>query len=130
MSEPTSPTPPSPETAAEAPKPADSAQKKQTVRISLPPKPAGGPSIKIPAPAAAPVGSAQTAAPAIAAPAAAPALKAAPAPAAAPAPNRPAAPTAPRPAAVSMLDVGLAFATVLVVIAGIVVVLMIVPKGS
>jgi hypothetical protein len=136
MSEPTSPTPPSPETAAEAPKPADSAQKKQTVRISLPPKPAGGPSIKIPAPVAAPTASAQTAmsvaAPVAAAPsvAAAPAAKSAPAPAAAPAPSRPTAPPAARPAAVSMLDVGLAFATVLVGIAIAVMIFIEAPKGS
>jgi hypothetical protein len=50
-------TPPvNPPAAAEPPKPAEaSAQKKQTVRISLPPKPAGGPSIRVPA-AAAPAG--------------------------------------------------------------------------
>jgi len=70
MSETTPPvTPPA---AAEPPKPAEaSAQKKQTVRISLPPKPAGGPSIRVPA-AAAPAAPAPAAVAAPAAPVAAP----------------------------------------------------------
>ena len=62
--------------------------------------------------------------------AAAPAAKSAPAPAAAPAPSRPTAPPAARPAAVSMLDVGLAFATVLVGIAIAVMIFIEAPKGS
>jgi hypothetical protein len=127
MADPNTPVPPAPE----PPKPADAAAKKQTVRISLPPKPAGGPSIKIPAaaaaPAAAPVAT-TTAVPAAAAPAAPPkpAVAAAPATPArpAPAPARPAAP------AVSGVDVGLAFATVALAIGTIVSLLFLVPTAS
>lgn len=109
-------------------------QKKQTVRISLPPKPAGGPSIKIPSPSA-PVGSAQTAAPAApaaAAPvAAAPAKPAAPAaPAAAPARPAPVTQAVRQTATISMLDVGLAFATVVVVITVAVMIFLEAPKIS
>ncbi len=109
---------------------ADAVQKKQTVRISLPPKPAGGPSIRIPtaapaapaasAPAAAPSAPAAPAAPATVAKAAAPAAPAAKPTAPAPAP---AARPAPRPASggskVSGLDVGLAFASALLGIAAV-----------
>ena len=53
MSETTPPV--NPPAAAEPQNPAEaSVQKKQTVRISLPPKPAGGPSIRVPSAAAAP----------------------------------------------------------------------------
>ena len=109
---------------------ADAVQKKQTVRISLPPKPAGGPSIRIPtaapaapaasAPAAAPSAPAAPAAPATVAKAAAPAAPAAKPTAPMPAP---AARPAPRPASggskVSGLDVGLAFASALLGIAAV-----------
>ncbi len=109
---------------------ADAVQKKQTVRISLPPKPAGGPSIRIPtaapaapaasAPAAAPSAPAAPAAPAAIAKAATPAAPAAKPAAPAPAP---AARPAPRPASggskVSGLDVGLAFASALLGIAAV-----------
>ena len=58
MSETTPPV--NPPAAAEPQIPAEaSAQKKQTVRISLPPKPAGGPSIRVPSAAAAPAGGGQ-----------------------------------------------------------------------
>ncbi|MBL9175851.1 MAG: hypothetical protein JNL10_20070 [Verrucomicrobiales bacterium] len=138
MADPTTPGAPAP--APEPPKAADAAQKKQTVRISLPPKPAAGPSIKIPAPAAAPA-----AAQAAAAPAAAPAATTPPAPAAAPAAAKPAAPApavkpaaapapvaAARPAAVTVspLEIGLAFATVVVGICIIVRLLFLVPAAS
>lgn len=132
MSE-TTPSPDVPGATPETAKPADAAQKKQTVRISLPPKPAGGPSIRLPAAGAAPAPvAAATAAPAApAAPAAArpappapptsaPAMgmsggaakPAAPAAAAAAAPAAKAV-AAPARASVSGLDIGLALATVL-----------------
>lgn len=83
MSDENSNVPPRP---SEAPK---VAPKKETVRISLPPKPTASPTIKLPAmPAGAPAA-------AKAAPAAAPAA-AAPAPAAAPSSKAPAPPTPPK----------------------------------
>ena len=99
-------TPPvNPPAAAEPPKPAEaSAQKKQTVRISLPPKPAGGPSIRVPA-AAAPAPAPVSAPAAPAAPAAKPAAPA----------SRPAA----KPASISGLDMGLAFAAMVLGIAAV-----------
>ncbi len=139
MSENTPP-PGAPGATPEPPKPADAAQKKQTVRISLPPKPAGGPSIRMPSTVPAPVPAAATPAASAAPMAPSSAAPSAPRPltpgAAAPmgmssaahkpampaaahaAPVGKAAPPAPRPAAranagVSGLDVGLAFATVL-----------------
>ena len=131
MSETTPPV--NPPAAAEPPKPAEaSAQKKQTVRISLPPKPAGGPSIRVPAaaapspaPVSAPVAPAvptPPAAPTAAAPSAPAAAKAAPAaPAAAPV-AKPAAPAV-RPAAqaasIGGVDVGLAFAAMVLGIAAV-----------
>ena len=106
MSETTPPV--NPPAAAEPPKPAEaSAQKKQTVRISLPPKPAGGPSIRVPAAAApAPAPVAAPAAPAVPAPAASVAASHAPAPAA-------------KPASISGLDMGLAFAAMVLGIAAV-----------
>ncbi|MFM1943397.1 MAG: hypothetical protein RI897_2379 [Verrucomicrobiota bacterium] len=109
------------------PKPAEAAKvqpKKETVRITLPPKPTAAPTIKIPAPAiaaatakapAAPAAAPAAAAPAAAAPAAAPAARAGAAPAPRPA-------MAPRPAvaAVSGLDKGLAIAAVVLSVAVVV----------
>lgn len=120
-----------PSGAQPGPKPAEGGKvqpKKETVRITLPPKPTAAPTIKIPrpsagakpAPAAKPA-AAQAAAPAAAKPAAAkaPASAAAPAAAAAPAkpqrraPARAAAPAAP---ALSPLDNGLAIAAAVVAV--------------
>lgn len=127
-------TPPvNPPAAAEPPKTAEaSGQKKQTVRISLPPKPAGGPSIRVPAAAApspaqvaapaTPAVPAPAAAPMAAAPAASPAAKAAAAPAGAaakPAAGAPAARPAAKSASLSGLDLGLAFATMVLGIAAV-----------
>jgi len=122
----TNPPPGAPGANPEPPKPADAAQKKQTVRISLPPKPAGGPSIRLPAAGATPAPAAAPTAPRPAAPApsSAPVMgisgqaKTPPpstvstvsTPAPKPAPVRSVAPVR---ASVSGLDVGLAFATVL-----------------
>lgn len=126
MSEST-PVPPAPAPGGgEAPKAAD-AQKKQTVRISLPPKPSAGPAIKIPA-AGAPAAKQTMAIPAPppATPGSAPAAAAAPAaPKAAPAapppaPAKPAAPARPAAPAVSGIDLGLAIAAVVVGIAAVV----------
>jgi hypothetical protein len=132
MSETTPPV--NPPAAAEPPKPAEaSAQKKQTVRISLPPKPAGGPSIRVPAAAApTPAPVAAPAAPAVPAPAAsvaaAPVASHAPAPAAKPAaapaapaakPAAPASRPAAKPASISGLDMGLAFAAMVLGIAAV-----------
>jgi hypothetical protein len=128
MSENTPPVPPS--ATPEPPKAAEASQKKQTVRISLPPKPTGGPSIRVPsaaapaAPAAAPAASAPapsaSSAPAAPVAAAAPAKPAAPAVSAAPkSPAAPAKPAAVRPAAIAGLDIGLAFATALLGLAAV-----------
>lgn len=132
------PVPPAPG-GGEPPTPADAAQKKQTVRISLPPRSAAGGSvtqkIKLPTPGAAPAARPAAAAPAPAAAAPAPAPAAAPAgssmakaPAAAPgktaAAPAPAARPAPRPRAASPvggLEVGLAFAVVAVAIGTVIV---------
>src|SRR5262245_47835930 len=107
------PTPP-PSPGGEPPKPADTTAKKQTVRISLPPKPTGGPAIKIPSPSA-PVGSAQTAVPTPPTPTAVPAAPAGPPPpkpgAGAP-PPRPVAPIRAAGSRISGLDVGLAIGAV------------------
>ena len=123
MSETTPPV--NPPAAAEPQNPAEaSAQKKQTVRISLPPKPAGGPSIRVPvaaAPAPAPVSS--PASPAVPAPAATVAAAPAAKPAAPAAPAaKPAAPVsrpAAKPASISGLDMGLAFAAMVLGIAAV-----------
>lgn len=126
MSENNPPVPPSP--APEPPKAAEASQKKQTVRISLPPKPAGGPSIRVPAATAAPAPAAAAAAPAAAAPAAAPAAPAAAAPAKPAVPAAPAAPkaaaakpaaSAARPASIGGLDVGLALAAAVLGLAAV-----------
>ena len=132
MSETTPPV--NPPAAAEPQIPAEaSAQKKQTVRISLPPKPAGGPSIRVPSAAAAPapVSAAPAAAPAAPAPAASVAAAsmsshAAKAPAAAPVaaapvakPAAPASRPAAKPASISGLDMGLAFAAMALGIAAV-----------
>jgi hypothetical protein len=123
MSETTPPV--NPPAAAEPQNPAEaSAQKKQTVRISLPPKPAGGPSIRVPvaaAPAPAPVSA--PASPAVPAPAATVAAAPAAKPAAPAAPAvKPAAPVsrpAAKPASISGLDMGLAFAAMVLGIAAV-----------
>jgi translation initiation factor IF-2 len=103
------------------PKPPEAAKvqpKKETVRITLPPKPTAAPTIKIPAPAiAAATAKAPAAAPAAAAPAAA--APAARAGGAAPAP-RPAMAPRPAVAAVSGLDKGLAIAAVVLSVAVVV----------
>ena len=135
MSETTPPV--NPPAAAEPQNPAEaSAQKKQTVRISLPPKPAGGPSIRVPSAAAtpAPVSAAPVAAPAAPAPAASvaaasmsshatkAAAPAAPVAAAAAPVAKPAAPAnrpAAKPASISGLDMGLAFAAMALGIAAV-----------
>ncbi|MSU34345.1 MAG: hypothetical protein EXS36_04410 [Pedosphaera sp.] len=107
--------PPIPPAGAPGPAPADAAAKKQTVRISLPSKPSGGPSIKIPtsvAPAA-PASGAAKVTQVISAPP--PPGAARPAVSSAPPPPRAAAAAPPRPAhhAVSGVDVGLAIGTVI-----------------
>lgn len=132
MSETTPPV--NPPAAAEPQNPAEaSAQKKQTVRISLPPKPAGGPSIRVPSAAAAPapVSAAAPAAPAPAASVAAASMSshatkaaapAAPVAAAAAPVAKPAAPAnrpAAKPASISGLDMGLAFAAMALGIAAV-----------
>jgi hypothetical protein len=131
MSETTPPV--NPPAAAEPQNPAEaSAQKKQTVRISLPPKPAGGPSIRVPvAAASAPAPVSAPASPAVPAPAAAVAAAPAASHSAAPA-AKPAAPAAPaakpaapvsrpaaKPASISGLDMGLAFAAMVLGIAAV-----------
>ncbi len=116
------------------PKPPEAAKvqpKKETVRINLPPKPTAVPTIKIPAPAAAPP-AAKAAAPAAAA-AAAP-VAAAPAAAAPAAPARPAGAPAGRPApalrpasaaaAISGVDLGLAITAAVVCVLAFVRVLL------
>ena len=123
MSETTPPV--NPPAAAEPQNPAEaSAQKKQTVRISLPPKPAGGPSIRVPvAAASAPAPVSAPASPAVPAPAATVAAAPAAKPAAPAAPAaKPAAPVsrpAAKPASISGLDMGLAFAAMILGIAAV-----------
>ena len=120
MSETTPPVPPS-ET-PEPPTAADVSQKKQTVRISLPPKPTGGPSIRVPMATSAPVAataglslhSAASAAPVAAKQQAAPAV-AAPAAKASPVSSRPAAPA--KSSTLSGVDMGLAFASMVLAMA-------------
>ncbi|MGA1238823.1 MAG: hypothetical protein ACO34E_18385 [Limisphaerales bacterium] len=106
------------------PKPPEAAKvqpKKETVRITLPPKPTAAPTIKIPAPAIAAATAKAPAAPAAAPAAAAPAAAAPAARAggAAPAP-RPAMAPRPAVAAVSGLDKGLAIAAVVLSVAVVV----------
>ncbi len=101
------------------PKPPEAAKvqpKKETVRITLPPKPTAAPTIKIPAPAIAAATAKAPAAPAAAPAAAAPAARAG---GAAPAP-RPAMAPRPAVAAVSGLDKGLAIAAVVLSVAVVV----------
>ena len=115
------PTPPPDAVPPKAPEAAKVQPKKETVRITLPPKPTAAPSIKIPSAPQPPQPPTPPAAPAAAAPASAPAAAA---PAAAPAAPKPAAPapTAPRASApkassapaVSGLDKGLAIVAVIV----------------
>ncbi|MCP5515785.1 MAG: hypothetical protein H7A45_00840 [Verrucomicrobiales bacterium] len=120
---------------ATPPKPAESGKvqpKKETVRISLPPKPTAAPTIKIPRPAAPSPNVAAAAAPAAApaqAPAAAPAAAspaaparaaAAPGPVSRPAPAPRVAPAAAAAASLSPLDIGLAVAAAVLAIAAVV----------
>ncbi len=106
--------PPIPPAGTPGPAPADAAAKKQTVRISLPPKPSGAPSIKIPtagAPAA-PASGAAKVTQVISAPV--PTAAARPTVSTAPVPPRAAAaaPARPQAHAVSGVDIGLAIGTV------------------
>lgn len=135
MADPTNPAAPAPAPAPapEPPKASDAAQKKQTVRISLPPKPAAGPSIKIPAPGAPAAPAVAPVAQAAAAPAAPAAARppAAPAPAAKPVAAAPVAPARPTVVTgVGPLEIGLAFATVAVGVGIIVRLLFLVPAAS
>jgi hypothetical protein len=126
------PVPPAPGgVPSKAPEAAKVQPKKETVRITLPPKPSASPTIKIPAP---PTPAARPAAPA-AAPAAAAAATPAPAPApAAPRPTAAAAAPAPRPAvaprpvavvpAISGVDKGLAIAAAVLALGALVSVLL------
>ena len=90
-------------TGAVPPKPAEPAKvqpKKETVRISLPPKPTAAPTVRIPVPSMPSAAVASAAAPAAPAQTPAPAAPAgAPAPAPRPAPTSPTLTSAPRPAA-------------------------------